>query len=495
MPDLKKIVRAIMQESGYDVDTPMADRAISQLLKNNNIQHCAYRLEQEMANALQTYPVNLIKRDPLAKLKAKHYRVTSTSKKQNMHVMTIKMRVPNLTAGKAFNEKILLLDSVDGSLELCNNSDISLIEGLVVDLDNFSITGSIEKAGDYELTLYAFLLLPNGEKRRVQGLLKITVNPDPRSLWKNLPSDESARFHKPDTHADVAENEDLLLMGASIRGRSHAHKGIHRDDDFRLACKPSSEWSVLCVADGAGSCKYSRRGAEVATIKSTRTLQDTLNGHFGESLESAYSAYQKDASEEHKRQLQEVYRQTIVKAVYDAALAIQNEIDEEQGDRFKDFSTTLLLAAHKPVDDGHLILSFWVGDGAVAVYNKNKSIELLGNPDSGEFAGQTRFLDGKMFEDHSVYQRISLRKVDSITALILATDGITDPWFDTEKEMNEVAKWDTLWQEIEPAIVNQDRDEGKEKLLDWMGFWSAGNHDDRSIAICCPKQLAKIVKK
>jgi uncharacterized protein YdiU (UPF0061 family) len=38
-------------------------------------------------------------------------------------------------------------------------------------------------------------------------------------------------------------------------------------------------WHVICVADGAGSCQYSRKGSELAVLKSTETLRESLDSH------------------------------------------------------------------------------------------------------------------------------------------------------------------------------------------------------------------------
>jgi len=41
-----------------------------------------------------------------------------------------------------------------------------------------------------------------------------------------------------------------------------------------------------------------------------------------------------------------------------------------------------------------------------------------------------------------------------------------------------------LWSELEVFIKNFDLKKGEDSLTKWMEFWSPGNHDDRSIAIC-----------
>ncbi|MBX9243014.1 protein phosphatase 2C domain-containing protein, partial [Klebsiella pneumoniae] len=46
---------------------------------------------------------------------------------------------------------------------------------------------------------------------------------------------------------------------------SHEHVGSFRDDDYYLNFSDVSGWSVLLVADGAGSAKYSREGSRIVS--------------------------------------------------------------------------------------------------------------------------------------------------------------------------------------------------------------------------------------
>jgi hypothetical protein len=74
-----------------------------------------------------------------------------------------------------------------------------------------------------------------------------------------------------------------------------------------------------------------------------------------------------------------------------------------------------------------------VGDGGMGIYRADDNeVNVLGTPDGGEFAGQTRFLTmPEIFADNSFYKRIGFRIVSDFTAIILMSDGITDPKFQT----------------------------------------------------------------
>jgi hypothetical protein len=46
----------------------------------------------------------------------------------------------------------------------------------------------------------------------------------------------------------------------SKRGRSHAHEGKFREDDFAVSELPA-DWNMISVSDGAGSAQLAREGS------------------------------------------------------------------------------------------------------------------------------------------------------------------------------------------------------------------------------------------
>ena len=70
------------------------------------------------------------------------------------------------------------------------------------------------------------------------------------------------------------------------------------------------------------------------------------------------------------------------------------------------------------------------------------------------------------------------------TALLLMSDGVSDPFFETDANLNRIQKWNELWENIVSAVdLSDDNIESQYQLLQWLDFWSPGNHDDRTIAI------------
>ena len=94
-----------------------------------------------------------------------------------------------------------------------------------------------------------------------------------------------------------------------------------------------------------------------------------------------------------KKRLKDILYNIFSFAVYEAVKAIHDTLNQHDNLKFRDFHTTLLLTAHKEMQGRHFIASYWIGDGGIAVYCEDKSVTILGEADSGEFAGQTRFLD------------------------------------------------------------------------------------------------------
>ena len=121
------------------------------------------------------------------------------------------------------------------------------------------------------------------------------------------------------------------------------------------------------------------------------------------------------------------------------------------------------------------------------VNQDNKTAIMLGMPDEGEYAGQTRFLTmPEIFSDpNKFYQRMNCRIVPDFTALFLMTDGVSDPKFETDANLKSYDKWSELWADLKENGVEliDDNEEAACQLLNWLDFGSPGNHDDRTIAI------------
>lgn len=470
------LIRSAAESMGYDLTLPSNRLTLKNLARSEKIQHLIHALQNETDKEIQAMPMRPFRVNKFAYQPKTHGSVNNHAQLLQTQIV---VKAPNGQAGSPFCHSLKLSDHcLKGQFKLIQNWQADTYPDVNFNLERGEIYGVVHHQGEVEIGVWLIHYAVDGREQVVKLRVLMTVLPDPRTLWKNLPSDTSARYHKSDTFVQSGQFKGGTLYGASQRGRSHAHKGIHRDDELSIMPTSANGWSVFAVADGAGSAEFSRKGAEIACRQGTKTLHESLSGSFGDALEQRFFSRQDEMTG-----LNEIFQHTMVKAVYAAAKGIQTEVEAHTDLNLKQFSTTLLLCAVKPVDTGYLVFSFWVGDGAAVVLQNNGDITFLGVPDSGTYVGQTRFLDHKMFHDQSVYQRVKLCKIEDLKAIVLATDGITDPKFSNDNELMKPENWHRLFAELTPMLDQQNAETSVNHLLAWMNFFEKGHHDDRTIAI------------
>lgn len=352
------------------------------------------------------------------------------------------------------------------------------------------------KAGDFKIILKCKRTVWKDGDPVFERPITLIINPDPRSLWNNIPTPENIEYYKPDSACEYQKVEMTAgflgfgkkpqkdIVAASQRGRSHAHEGKPRDDDFKIKHQPEGNWYIMTVADGAGSAKYSREGARIA-CETVSEICFTQLGKYHKDVDDIIRDFQKDSCETKRKKLGDALYNILGSAVFKAYKDIEKEATGK-GCSIKDYSTTLLVTAAKNYKFGWFIATFWVGDGGIGIYNEDTGfLKIMGEPDGGEFAGQTRFLTmPEIMQPTEIYRRLRFEIVEDFTAVVLMTDGVTDPKFETESNLMKIEKWNNLWQDINSSVeLKDDNNSAAEQLLKWLDFWSQGNHDDRTIAI------------
>lgn len=412
-------------------------------------------------------------------------------------IQNLKIKLPNGTVNKEYDHGFNLpLDKISNP-QLIGARELGLSLS-VADNGECSLCGKPTMVGDFALTLQ-YNTVEGAEPSRIS--IPIAFNPNPRDLWKNIPTDINIQYFKPDAEngylkvdADNHGNPRKDIVAASQRGRSHAQDGKPRDDHFSLFHCPDSDWYIIAVADGAGSARFSRKGSEIACETVIEHCKKKLLSN--PDFESAIAQFNAENTNASKRQaLTNHVFDIVYRAAFNAHEAIKRVALANEGFKLKDFATTLMFAICKKFDFGWFIASFWVGDGAMCLYDeKNGFAKLLGSPDEGEFSGQTRFLTmPEIFRDPDVYQkRLKMSIVPDFTALFLMTDGVSDPMFETDKNLNDFLKWKEFYSLLSNGIpadnikgvdLSDNNEDAKDQLLQWLNFWSPGNHDDRTIAI------------
>lgn len=400
--------------------------------------------------------------------------------------------IPNGTVGKEYNVSFSIpsdlvedfwLDGIDELGLTCN-----------IDDDNkCTIYGQPLKDGSFELRLsYKYKGWMDGRPILERKFI-FSVNPDPKSLWKSIPTPQEIEYYQPDSEHEYVQIDgengepQKNVVVASQRGRSHAHEGRPRDDHFKVKYLEESGWYILAVADGAGSAKYSRKGSILACEASVQHCEQFFSDSKSiHDFEDYICTYNSENGDEYKKLLGDYIYKLVGNAAFDGYKAINAEATDH-GSPIKDYATTLLLVVCKKFDFGWFVASFWVGDGAICIFDKDRQyFKILGTPDEGEFAGQTRFLTmPEIFRDAaSFYGRLKFSIEQDFTALMLMTDGVSDPMFETDANLNKIEKWNELYESITREVdLSDNNSESQFQLLKWLDFWSQGNHDDRTIAI------------
>lgn len=255
------------------------------------------------------------------------------------------------------------------------------------------------------------------------------------ALWKYqpVPQDEPEPFPEYlQTEIDCPEGAGRVIA-ARVRGKKHKHDGTNCDDWFETASL--NNITLLAVADGAGSKKFSRIGAR----ESCRAAL----GYLFHSLEQEPLADLADV-EQLTARLAGLIQQAVLKAytAVEAAFYTRAANPAYAGLQIKDLSATLLLAAVvplSPLSRDCLVVSCQVGDGMIAVLNSDAdfaaALKLLGTPDSGDFSGETDFLTSAQMQSLDKLQSRTRVFCGALDKVLLMTDGVSDDYFPNESEL------------------------------------------------------------
>ncbi len=269
-----------------------------------------------------------------------------------------------------------------------------------------------------------------------------------------------------DTAADEprvlrAHAGDWCVLGASVRGKSHGHRGEHRDD--ALASVMREDMMILAVADGAGSSTLSRIGAAVtADLAVTRTA-----ARFDADAANADAVSRLGTAMAH--------------AVHDAAMRL-HELATLADVAPSALRTTLVLVALA----GDLMLVSQVGDGAVLIQTTNGDVLRVGGARETAWAGEvTCFVPDAC----AMTQAAALRQVrtSDVSLIALMTDGIDDPFHPLEQSGSALV---SQWRDgtTEPIGVAKQPPAGSllgdaDAILQWLSFDQRGEVDDRTLLL------------
>lgn len=399
------------------------------------------------------------------------------------------LRIPNGTAGKPYGAPF--------DPEQWGGKDITAFEwqgleevGLTYEKEEKQLKGTPTKIGDLTL-LFKFKLKGQEESSPfIEKNIPFIVNPDPKTLWKNIESDRTDPYWKIDNLTLFAPLSDRHILVSSKRGRSHANEGKFREDDFAFK-ELENGWCIVVVADGAGSARASREGSAIACTGVVDFFMESSTMEGLKGLDMLLEEYQKNNNEEIQKNIDRFIYNTLGKA----AFTIHKKLEDfaaNEGFTLKDLSSTLIYTLFRKFESGYAFLSFGVGDCPIAVLNKELTkVTLLNWIDVGEFGGGTRFITmPEIFKSEKFATRFGFTFLADFSYLIMMSDGIYDPKFVVEANLTKIEKWQEFLADLkgknEEGIqveLSTDNPEIEQQFSRWMDFWSPGNHDDRTLAI------------
>jgi hypothetical protein len=412
-------------------------------------------------------------------------------------IMDKQVIIPNGSVNKPYEAVLDLIKYGITGLKFTNIEGLDKY-GLSYNGDTQTISGTPIESGDFKLTLQFRMEEEQDDSELNEKIISLVINADPKSLWKDIPSDldkeeswKTTNYWKPDRANDFSILGTKNLAVASNRGRSHANVGSCRDDDYAFKYLEAVGWSIVCVADGAGSAPVSRQGSKLACESVIEYFQNNLTAEI-------LAPFDIDLKEQHETP-NEAASKRISLFVYDtlskAALHAHKTIEDFalKAERpIKDFHSTLIFTLYKKYDFGYAILTFGVGDCPIAIVNKDCSaVKLMNWLDVGEFGGGTRFITmPEIFNSDKFSTRFGFTLTDDFAYLFMMTDGIYDPKFVVEANLDKTDNWKTFIADLDGENEDKARVDFSalntniaNELAVWMDFWSPGNHDDRTLAV------------
>ena len=279
--------------------------------------------------------------------------------------------------------------------------------------------------------------------------------------WRDLPPKDKEDWVEPNV-CDYIDNGVWAIAAASRRGKTHAHMGTHRDDSYAFAFQEG--WSIIAVADGAGSYRLSRVGAKIGCQKAVEHLKRCLKGIRPEMPEGAEIPEHSDLVR---------IKVFLTSAMKEVLCAVREEARRRNVD-FDELSTTMLIALHHTWKDGKsIVASIQVGDGAIVIWHGG-NVTVLGSADSGNYASETKFITSKDIEQEFNHRTFFTFKT-GFDAVAVMTDGVSDDYFPPDKAMPK------MFEDVYNILLSSDTP--GDSLLNWLSYERRGSFDDRTIVV------------
>lgn len=260
----------------------------------------------------------------------------------------------------------------------------------------------------------------------------------------------------PPVHADGPKSNMATAwryISRSVQGDSHVADGTPCQDSCRVRAFdcPNGGTLVACIADGAGSAKYSGVGSLVACSAVVESV---------------------DAFLDSDGKIASLNSNDVLQWCDLARSRIEEEANARDA-RPTDFATTLGVAILSPVGS----CFFQIGDGAIVLRNAGVSGVVFW-PESGEYVNTTTFITSKEYRERlkvytteRAYDEVALF-TDGIERIALRFDSQTPhaPFFDPLfQALGTLGDWQSLGENLEQFLksdsVRERSDDDKTLIL------------------------------
>lgn len=281
-----------------------------------------------------------------------------------------------------------------------------------------------------------------------EKIIKNGVVDKTASLWqyKPIPDNEPEPFDEYKTSQTT--NSAVEIIGARVRGKKHKHDGTNCDDWFEY--ETCDKWSIAAVSDGAGSKKFSRIGAMESCKAAVSYIKEQLEKMNDDIIVKISKPLNDGAFIEGCGYLANIIQDAVDKAYcaveeafecrktkYDYLKVIDRDME------FRDFSGTLLLCIVIPVKIGdqteNFVAACQIGDGIICSVDRDapfaSALKLLGDPDGGQYAGETDFLTSKSMRCKENLMKKTKIMRGKNSDVLLMTDGVADDYFPNSPQL------------------------------------------------------------
>lgn len=270
--------------------------------------------------------------------------------------------------------------------------------------------------------------------------------------WKEIEPDPTSPFAVAHYAQEmIAGPAGWRLIGASRRGKMHAHKGSFREDAFALGV--SEAWQCMIVADGGGSCPLARLGAKLVTAVGMSAMQRTVQQQTKSTAND------------------ELCRQALTHAIVEVCLALEEKAQTLQVPLGHLGTTFLAVMFHA---EQRVVGVAQIGDGLLAAEMADGTTVVLAEPDVGPTASATWFLTSKPWQEWQ--NRVVVQQLAHPPRLLAAMcDGVADDFIPYDQYLQ------VLFANLKQQVI--DTAEPAATLLDLLGYEKRGSFDDRTLTL------------